>query len=63
MKHKELTMEFLNLKAYPNDILPPTRPHQLILPPEVPQIEDQALKYMNIWTPFLSKLPQGILLT
>ena len=41
----------------PSAILPPIRPHLLILPKTLPLTRDQAFKHMSLWGPFSLKPP------
>jgi hypothetical protein len=49
-------LSLLDLKThFHSDILPPTRPHHLIVPLPI----DQAFKCTSLWGTFLFKPPQG----
>lgn len=54
-KETGLVWAFLNLKAFPSDVPPLTRPYLVILP----KTRDQAFKYMSLQGLFASKPPQN----
>ena len=45
----DLAWTFETLEPTHSDILPPTRPHLLILLKQVPLLGDLAFKYMSLW--------------